>query len=260
MWCFLLSHSQEAEGRVKGDWAWPSFFFSGRDYCGIQPWRCTASPNHPPPAGCDDIKPCFCLLVALACSVLLLAPVRRRRCTEGLWETWLDFRGRDYLGQSHLALVFLNTKRGQHDFLCFREKKLSSIFRFLFFSSIFRYLESVLHPHSYCSSLVFFHVLSHNPHMFYFFYKKQTAPMSTPNSWSAPPMSIGAMSTMGSLDVFWVLYSITVLAHWPVCFCKTAEKEKNVSGWILLQLFNKKKHSVFHSFSVIHFLTIASML
>ncbi len=109
-------------------------------------------------------------------------------------------------------------------FCVLEEKKRLSIFRFLFFSSIFRYLESVLHPHSYCSSLVFFHVLFHNPHMFYFFYKKQTAPMSTPNSWSAPPMSMGAMSTMGSLDVFWVLYSITVLAHWPVRFCKTAKK------------------------------------
>ena len=65
------------------------------------------------------------------------------------------------------AGFFRHAKRGQHDFILrFREKKLSSIFRFLCFSSMFRYLESVLHPHSYCSSLVFFHVLSHNPHVF----------------------------------------------------------------------------------------------
>lgn len=177
MWCFLLSHSQEAEGGGKWDWVWPSFFFSGRDYCGIQPWRCTASPTHthPPTAGCDDIKPCFCLSLNLLffwLHSLVPSPswlpsgggAALRTCGE----TWLDFRGRDYLGQSHLALVFLHTKRGQHDFLCFREKKLSSIFRFLFFSSIFRYLESVLHPHSYCSSLVFFHVLSQSTYVLFF--------------------------------------------------------------------------------------------
>lgn len=214
------SESQSGGRRRGGVGLGMAFFFSGRDYCGIQPWCRTASPTHPP-------TPCRmwwhqAMFLSFIESLILLAPVRRRRCTEDLWETWLDFRGRDYLGQSHLAMVFLHTKHGQHDFLCFREKKLSSIFRFLFFSSIFRYLESVLHPHSYCSSLVFFHVLSQSTYVF--FYKKQTAPMSTPNSWSAPPMSIGAMSTMGSLDVFWVLYSITVLAHWPVCFCKTAEK------------------------------------
>lgn len=50
-------------------------------------------------------------------------------------------------------------------------------------------------------------------------YKKQTAPTSTPNSWSAPPMSIGAMSTIGRREVFCVLYSKTVLPHRPVCFC-----------------------------------------
>lgn len=62
-------------------------------------------------------------------------------------------------------------------------------------------------------------------------YKKQTAPMSTPNSWSAPPTSMGAMSTIGSLDVFWVLYSITVLPHWPVCFCGGKEKCKGTVLW-----------------------------
>lgn len=51
-------------------------------------------------------------------------------------------------------------------------------------------------------------------------YKKQTAPTSTPNSWWAPPISTGAMSTMGRREVFWDLYSMTVLLHCPVCFCR----------------------------------------
>lgn len=50
-------------------------------------------------------------------------------------------------------------------------------------------------------------------------YKKQTGPRSNPNSWFAPPMSIGAMSTIGRREVFCVLYSKTVLPHRSVCFC-----------------------------------------
>lgn len=50
------------------------------------------------------------------------------------------------------------------------------------------------------------------------FYKKQTGPMSTPNSCSGPPMSMGAMSTMGRREVFCDRYSMTVLPHLPVCF------------------------------------------
>lgn len=51
-------------------------------------------------------------------------------------------------------------------------------------------------------------------------YKKQTGPTSTPNSWSAPPISMGAMSRMGRREVFCDLYSITVLPHFPVCLCR----------------------------------------
>lgn len=40
---------------------------------------------------------------------------------------------------------------------------------------------------------------------FFLFYKKQTGPTSTPNSWSGAPTSIGAMSMMGRRDVFDVL-------------------------------------------------------
>lgn len=55
-------------------------------------------------------------------------------------------------------------------------------------------------------------------------YKKQTGPISIPNSWSAPPISMGAMSTMGRREVFCDLYSNIVLPHCPVCLCR---KEKN---------------------------------
>lgn len=55
-------------------------------------------------------------------------------------------------------------------------------------------------------------------------YLKQTGPMSKPNSWSAPPMSIGAMSRMGRRDGLSVLYSITVLLHSPVCLCRCKGK------------------------------------
>lgn len=40
---------------------------------------------------------------------------------------------------------------------------------------------------------------------FFHFYKKQTGPTWTPNSWSLAPTSIGAMSMMGRRDVFVVL-------------------------------------------------------
>jgi len=53
------------------------------------------------------------------------------------------------------------------------------------------------------------------------FYKKHTGPISMPNSWSGPPMSTGAISTIGSLAVFCVLYSNTVLPQLPFACCKT---------------------------------------
>lgn len=59
-------------------------------------------------------------------------------------------------------------------------------------------------------------------------YLKQTGPMSKPNSCSAPPMSKGAMSRMGRRDGLFVLYSITVLLHSPVCLCR-CEKPKKLS-------------------------------
>lgn len=70
-------------------------------------------------------------------------------------------------------------------------------------------------------------------------YLKQTGPMSKPNSWSAPPMSKGAMSRMGRRDGLFVLYSITVLLHWPVCLCRGATKRQNrLSKWLLCQTSN----------------------
>lgn len=57
-------------------------------------------------------------------------------------------------------------------------------------------------------------------------YLKQTGPMSKPNSCSAPPMSKGAMSRMGRRDGLFVLYSITVLLHSPVCLCRERERER----------------------------------
>lgn len=47
-------------------------------------------------------------------------------------------------------------------------------------------------------------------------YRKQTGPMSMPNSWSGAPMSKGATSMMGRREVLVVLYSITVLPQAPV--------------------------------------------
>lgn len=61
-------------------------------------------------------------------------------------------------------------------------------------------------------------------HLFLCLYKKQTAPTSTPNSWFAPPISIGAMSTMGRREVFCDLYSITVFPHCPVCFLQPSSR------------------------------------
>lgn len=66
-----------------------------------------------------------------------------------------------------------------------------------------------------------------------FLYKKQTAPTSTPNSWCASPMSMGAMSTMGRREVFCDLYSITVLPHDPVCLCA----EESETQWLLNNLW-----------------------
>lgn len=166
---FLLSHSQEAEGGVKWNWAWPSSLAGGATVVSSH----NAVQHLPPtPAKCDDIKPCFSLLFHL---LLVSSPswLPSGGGTEGSWETWLDFRGRDHLGQSCLARVSWALNMDSTTFCVLEKKRISSIFHDL---------ERVLHPHSYCSSLVFFHVLSHNPHMFYLLYKKQTAPMSTPNS------------------------------------------------------------------------------
>lgn len=57
-------------------------------------------------------------------------------------------------------------------------------------------------------------------------YRKHTGPISMPNSWSGPPMSTGAMSTIGSLAVFCVLYSNTVLPQLPFACCKRQDIEK----------------------------------
>lgn len=44
--------------------------------------------------------------------------------------------------------------------------------------------------------------------------------MSKPNSWSAPPISKGAMSRMGKRDGLFVLYSMIVLPHSLFFLCK----------------------------------------
>lgn len=59
-------------------------------------------------------------------------------------------------------------------------------------------------------------------------YLKQTGPMSKPNSWSASPMSKGAMSRMGRRDGLFVLYSMTVLLHWPVCLLQPSSRTLKV--------------------------------
>jgi len=61
-------------------------------------------------------------------------------------------------------------------------------------------------------------------HLYSLIYKKHTGPISIPNSWSESPMSTGAISTIGNLAVFWVLYSNTVLPHFPFACCE----EKNI--------------------------------
>lgn len=54
--------------------------------------------------------------------------------------------------------------------------------------------------------------------------------MSTPNSWSAPPMSIGAMSMMGRREVFCDLYSMMVFPHLPLCFWNTENRRERSQG------------------------------
>lgn len=71
-------------------------------------------------------------------------------------------------------------------------------------------------------------------------YLKQTGPMSKPNSWSAPPMSKGAMSRMGRRDGLFVLYSITVLLHSPVCLCRCKGRKGDL---ILEQWLNNANHT-----------------
>lgn len=98
----------------------------------------------------------------------------------------------------------------------------------------------IFQPSSLWKSVYDFFVVEFISCVFFFFmglkhrdtplYKKQTAPTSTPNSWSAPPTSIGAISTMGRREVFCVLYSKTVLPHRPVCFCGWREEKKSLSN------------------------------
>ncbi len=64
------------------------------------------------------------------------------------------------------------------------------------------------------------------------FYKKHTGPISTPNSWFGPPMSTGAISTIGSLAVFCVLYSNTVLPQLPFACCKRQIEVQWVTYWM----------------------------
>lgn len=72
----------------------------------------------------------------------------------------------------------------------------------LFLFSLSFILLEVCVPLSLCLSHLLWGFFSAFPFSFLCLYKKQTAPTSTPNSWSAPPISMGAMSTMGSRLVF----------------------------------------------------------
>lgn len=72
------------------------------------------------------------------------------------------------------------------------------------------------------------------------FYKKQTGPTSTPNSWLGAPISKGAISITGNLIVLRVRYSKTVLPHSLVCFCEMW-KEKMASK-IFLEVLKKNKN------------------
>ena len=54
--------------------------------------------------------------------------------------------------------------------------------------------------------------------------RKQTGPNSTPNSWSTPPTSTGAISTIGIFATFSVLNSITVLLQVDDRLCKIFKK------------------------------------
>lgn len=108
-----------------------------------------------------------------------------------------------------------------------KKKKCLDSSSSLFLSS---FLWSVLICHSFFFFVSFSSFsFSANPLLLY---KKHTGPTSTPNSWSAPPISMGAMSTMGRREVFCDLYSITVLPQCPVCFCAGGTFRRTWWFWV----------------------------
>ncbi len=168
------------------------------------------------------------LLVALAHSVPLLAPSRRRRCTEGLWETWLDFRGRDYLGQSHLALVFLHTKSCS---FCVLEKK-----NFRQFSDLCSFLPYFVTWRVYCILIViarhwYFSMSYFIVHICCIFFTRSRlhqCPLQTPDlllrcPWEQCPRWAAWMSSE----------FCTQSQSWPTDLCASVRQQKShVSGYI----------------------------
>lgn len=145
------------------------------------------------------------------------------------WETWLDLRKwgrqRTLVWRIDIARCpsALTPREYSWESASWWDESIS--FRIFQPSSLWKNVYFVLWLSSF-PVCVFFRGLGHRDTPLY---KKQTAPTSTPNSWSAPPMSIGAMSTMGRREVFCVLYSKTVLPHRPVCFCGRREEKKSLS-------------------------------
>lgn len=139
-------------------------------------------------------------LLGPSSSWLWLIPVN-----SGPWETWLDFRKRVdrecWCGVQILPVPFSaniqGVQLGEH--FCCERKSINFLLQF----------SSLLYCGGVCnvSWLSLFISCVLGGHCDTPLYKKQTAPTSTPNSWSAPPMSIGAMSTIGRREVFCVLYS-----------------------------------------------------
>lgn len=73
------------------------------------------------------------------------------------------------------------------------------------------------------------------------FQEKHTWPISMPNSWSWPPTSTGAKSTIGSRESVCVRYSKTVLPHSPLGFWREG-KEGELWVFRCLQFLYKRKH------------------
>lgn len=143
--------------------------------------------------------------------VLRSAPVRTKDFREASGGNMAGFQSERLVGQCCLVLVSRAPNVDNTAFVFLEKIKqffnLSFSFSFLPYFFIWRvycffvellFLSFYIVPCLISSSTFCVFVFC----FVWFFYKKQTGPMSTPNSWLAPPMSMGAMSTMGSRVVF----------------------------------------------------------